>query len=63
MSEEHAKRFFVKIEKDEGLRERVTEFLHREGFSCTVDDIAKVAWDLMTAQYVSGLPASEHWGR
>ena len=61
MSEEDAKKFVEKVQSDSLFRKRIKEFLSSEGFSCTLSEIRKVEWDLMLMNYVSGLPASEHW--
>jgi len=61
MSEEAAKKFIEKLQFDVALKERMTAFISEEGFSCTLSEIRKVAWDIMIARYLAGLPASEHW--
>jgi len=61
MSEEQAKLFIEKLQKDDQLKERLSTFITDAGFGCTLSEIKKVAWNLMMSQYVAGLPASEHW--
>ena len=61
MSEEEAKKFIEKLQSDVVLKERLNAFINGEGFSCTLAEIRKVEWDLMMANYIAGLPASEHW--
>ncbi len=61
MSEEKAKEFIETLQSDAALKEKLEEFISRAGFSCNLTEIRKVAWDLMMAQYLKKLPASEHW--
>ena len=61
MSEEKAKEFIEKLQSDAELKEKLEDFIATAGFTCNLTEIRKVAWDLMMAQYLKKLPASEHW--
>jgi len=47
MSFDDAKNFVEKLQSDGDLRDRFEELIKSQGFSCSLDDIHKVEFDIM----------------
>jgi hypothetical protein len=51
MSLEQAKMFIEKLYADSEFCDNVTKFIHRSGFSCTVNEIRQAEWEILMENY------------